>query len=168
MGQDIWMLDEIEVAVSGFFTTHHHFQTEWGGLGKCTFPAFSQHAIYRTAEGRELLMQKSHWLGSAHELVDGGSVRARADRAGLFRRDILIQFDGREYTLEPEGLFSRGWLLFDAGGTKVLEYRPRGAFKQGAYLTISGSINSDLVAFVYYLVHMRQQEDAAATTAATS
>jgi hypothetical protein len=41
-------------------------------------------------------------------------------------------------------------------------------FKQGAYLTINGSINSDLVAFVYYLVHMRQQEDAAATTAATS
>jgi hypothetical protein len=162
------MLDEIEVAVSGFFTTHHHFQTEWGGLGKCTFPAFSQHAMYRTADGRELLMQKSHWLGSAHELVDGGSVRARADRPGLFRRDILIQFDGQEYTLEPEGLFSRGWLLFDAGGTKLLELRPRGAFKQGAYLTISGSINSDLVAFVYYLVHMRQQEDAAATTAATS
>jgi hypothetical protein len=162
------MLDEIEVAVSGFFTTHHHFRTEWGGLGKCTFPAFSQHAMYRTADGRELLMQKSHWLGSAHELVDGGSVRARADRPGLFRRDILIQFDGQEYTLEPEGLFSRGWLLFDAGGTKLLELRPRGAFKQGAYLTISGSINSDLVAFVYYLVHMRQQEDAAATTAATS
>jgi hypothetical protein len=162
------MLDEIEVAVSGFFTTHHHFQTEWGGLGKCTFPAFSQHAMYRTADGRELLMQKSHWLGSAHELVDGGSVRARADRPGLFRRDILIQFDGQEYTLEPEGLFSRGWLLFDAGGTKLLELRPRGAFKQGAYLTIIGSINSDLVAFVYYLVHMRQQEDAAATTAATS
>lgn len=168
MAQDIMMLYEIEVVVSGFFTTHHHFQTEWGHLGKCTFPAFSQKAIYRTPDSRELLMQKSHWLGSAHELVDGGHVRGRADRPGLFRRDIIIQFDGQEYTLEPEGLFSQGWFLFDAGGTKLLEFRPRGALKQGAYLNITGAINSDLVAFVYYLVYMRQQEDAAATTAATS
>jgi hypothetical protein len=107
-------------------------------------------------------------LGSAHELVDGGIVRGRADRPGLFRRDIMIQFDGQEYSLEPEGSLSRGWFLFDAEGTRLLEIQPRGAFKQGAYLTITGAVDADLVAFVYYLVHMRQQEDAAASAAAAS
>ena len=168
MTNEMSTLDEIEVDVSGFFTTHHHFQTRWGHLGRCTFPAFSQHANYRASDGHELLMQKSHWLGSAHEVVDGGTVRGRADRPGLFRRDIVIEFDGQEYRLEPEGFLSQGWLLFDVEGTKLLEIRPRGVLKQGAYLTLTGAINADLVAFVYYLVHMRQQEDAAATTAATS
>jgi hypothetical protein len=166
--KEVWMLDEIEIEVSGFFTTHHHFQTRRGHLGKCTFPAFSQQAIYCAPDGRELLMQKTHWLGSAHELVDGGVVRGRADRPGLFRRDIMVQFDGKEYTLEPEGFLSQGWFLVDAGGTRLLEFQPRGAFKQGAYLTITGAIDADLVAFVYYLVHMRQQENAAATAAAAS
>lgn len=166
--KEIWRLDEIEISVSGFFTTHHFFQTERGQLGKCTFPAFSQHAIYYAPDGRELLMQKTHWLGSAHELVDGGVVRGRADRPGLFRRDIAVQFDGQEYTLEPEGFLSQGWFLVDAGGTRLLEFRPRGALRQGAFLTITGAIDSDLVAFAYYLVTMRQQEDAAATAAATS
>ncbi len=163
--RESWMLDEIEVDVSGFFTTHHQFQTRSGSLGKFTFPAFSQHGIYRTPDGRELLMQKTHWLSSAHELVEGETVRGRADRAGLFRRDIAIWFDGRKYSLEPEGILSWGWYLVDAEGRKLLEYQPRGVFKQGAYLSITGAVDADLVAFAYYLVHMRQQEEAAAAGA---
>jgi hypothetical protein len=168
MAKKMWRLEEIEIAVSGFFTTHHHFQAQSGNLGTCTFPAFSQYAIHRPFDGRELTMKKAHWLGSAHELVEGGIVRGRADRPGLFRRDIVIQFDGQGFSLEPEGFLKRGWFLFDAEGHQLLELQPRGAFKQGAWLSISGAVDADLVAFVYYLVHMRQQEDAAATVAATS
>lgn len=167
MKAESWMLDEIEVDISGFFTTHHHLQTKAGQFGEFTFPAFSQYGVYRTADGRELLMQKTHWLGTAHELVDGGIVRGRADRPGLFRRDITIQFDGKEYSLEPEGLLSWGWFLFDAEGNKLLEIEPRGVFQQSAVLTITGAINADLIAFAYYLVHMRRQEDAAAAAAAS-
>jgi hypothetical protein len=92
-------------------------------------------------------------------------VRGRGDRPGLFRRDLAIWFDGEEYALEPEGLLSRGWYLVDASGSRLLEIQPRGIFTQGAYLTITGAIDADLVAFAYYLVHMRQQEDAAAAAA---
>jgi hypothetical protein len=84
------------------------------------------------------------------------------------RRDIAIQFDGKEYSLEPEGLLSWGWFLFDAEGNRLLEIQPRGVLKQSAYLAITGAIDPDLIAFAYYLVHMRRQEDAAATAAATS
>ena len=168
MKTESWMLDEIEVEITGFFTTRHHLQTESGQFGEFTFPAFSQYGVFRTADGRELLMQKTHWLGTAHELVDGGLVRGRADRPGLFRRDIAIQFDGKEYSLEPEGLLSWGWFLFDAEGNKLLEIEPRGVFKQSAGLTITGAINADLIAFAYYLVHVRRQEDAAAAAATAS
>ncbi len=168
MKKEVWLLDEIEVQVSGFFTTHHTFQTRSGALGEMTCPAFSQQGIYHTPDGRELLMQKTHWLGSAFELVEGGIVRGHADRPGLFRRDLTVQFDGREYSLEPAGFLNQGWILFDAQGSKLLEFQPRGVFRQGAYLTITGAVDADLAAFVYYLVYMRQQEDAAVVAAAAS
>jgi hypothetical protein len=166
-GQHTWTFDQIEVEVSGFFTTHHYFETAAGTFGEFTFPAFSQQGIFQTADGRALVMQKTSWLGSAHEVLDDGVVRGTADRRGLLSRDIIVQFDGLEYTLEHEGLFSQGWFLFDAEGNKLLETQPRGIFKQGAHLIIRGVVGVDLIAFVYYLIHMRQQEDAAVAAAAS-
>lgn len=167
MKKDTWAPDEIEVDVTGFFTTHHYLETRAGSLGELTFPAFSQHGTYVTHDGRELLMQKTHWLGTAHELVEGGIVRGRADRPGLLRQDIAVQFDGRQYSLEPEGLLSWGWFLLDAEGNRLLEIQPRGVFQQGSFMTITGAIDADLVAFTYYLVYTRRQEDAAAAAAAS-
>ncbi len=167
MTKQIWTLDEIEVDVSGFFTTHHVLRTGAGILGEFTFPAFSQSATYKTSNGRKLLMQKTHWLGFAHELIEGEMVRGSGDRPSLFRRDIALHLDGQQYSLEPEGAFSQGWRLFDASGQQLLEIQPRGILRQGAYLTILGAVDADLVAFAYYLVQMRQQEDAAAVAAAS-
>ena len=108
------MYDEMEVTVSDFFTTHHRFATETGIRGEFTFPALASHAVFRTSGGRELLMQKVHWLGSAHELVDGQVVRGTADKPSLLSRDIIIDFYGRQYLLAPEGVLSQGWYLDDA------------------------------------------------------
>ena len=80
MAQDTWLLNEFEVEVTGFFTTHHYFETPQGTWGELTFPAFSSHGVFKAADGRELLMQKTHWLGTAHEFVDGKVTRGRADR----------------------------------------------------------------------------------------
>ncbi len=167
MSDEFWKVSGIEVTVSGFFTTHHHFQTEAGEWGSMTFPAFAQRATFQTTDGRELEMSKAHWLGSAHELVEGGAVRGVADRPGLLHREMVIRFDGREYELVPEGLFKQGWFLVDEEGTSLLEIQPRGVFREGAYITITGWVDADLVAFAYYLVHMRKQEDAAAAAAAS-
>jgi hypothetical protein len=167
LNKESWILDEIEIEVSGFFTTHHYMRSRSGTVGEFTFPAFSQHAMYRTCEGRELLMQKTHWLGSAHELVEGGVVCGRADRAGLLRRDIAIWFEGRQYSLEPGGFLSWDWYLLDAGGTRLLEIQPRGVLKEGAYVTITAAVDADLVAFAYYLVYTRRQEEAAVAAAAS-
>jgi hypothetical protein len=167
MNKEIWTLDEIEVEVSGLFTTHHLLRTEAGILGELTFPAFAQQATYRTISGRELLMQKTHWLGTTHELIEGKTVRGSGTRPGWLRRDIVLEVDGRQYSLQPEGVLSWGWHLFDAGGQQLLELQPRGILRQGACLTITGAVDADVVAFAYYLVYMRRQEEAAGAAAAS-
>ena len=167
MSDEFWKVSEIEVRVSGVFTTHHHFQTESGEWGEMIFPAFAQRAVFRTADGRELEMAKAGWLSSAHRLFEGESVRAVADRPGLLHREMTIECDGRAYELVPEGLLKQGWFLVDGAGMTLLEIQPRGVFRQGAYITITGWVDADLVAFAYYLVHMRKQEDAAAAAAAS-
>lgn len=168
MAQKSRTADQIEVDVTGFFTTHHRFQTEAGSLGSFTFPAFSQDGVFRTADGRELLMHKTHWLGTAHELVEGDVVHGTADRPGCFRTDLAIWFRGREYRLEPAGTFSDGWYLLDAEGNILLELWPRGILKEGAYVTLRHVVAADLIAFAYYLVHVRKQETAAAAAAAAA
>lgn len=161
------MIGTIEVDVTGFFTTHHYLQAEWGDLGELTFRAFNQGATYEAVDGRKVTMQKSHWLGTAHEMIDGGVVRGRGDRPGLLRTDIALQFDGQDYILEPEGLLKQGWFLLDAERHVLVEIQPRGVFRQGAYLKLRAPVELDLLAFAYYLVHMRNQENAA-VVAATS
>jgi hypothetical protein len=157
------MIDEIQVRVSGFFSTHHHLHTEKGSLGKFKFPAFAQSATYRTPDGREMLMQKTHWLGSGHQLVEAETVRGTADRSSLFDRGVILQLDGRQYRLEPTGLLSRDWRLVDQGGTELLEIQLQSLLSRDARLEIKDIIvEPDLIAFAYYLYYMRSQEEAAA------
>lgn len=168
MDKKTGMIGTIEVTVKGAFTTHHYLQAEWGDLGELTFPAFSRGATYEALDGRKVAMQKRGWLGSAHEMVDGGVVRGAANQPKLLHRDIAIQFDGQDYSLEPEGILKQGWLLLDAGRNTIMEIQPRGVFKQGAYLILHSAIEVDLAAFAYYLVHMRKQEESAAVAATSA
>ncbi len=162
------LFDEIEVTVSGFFTTRHRFATDARLLGEFTFPAFASYASFQTAEGRELLMRKVHWLGAAHELVEGESVLGTADRQSLFGREIAISYGAREYRLAPEGFLSQGWCLTDDEGKLLIELQPRGILSQGFLLMTGGLVDIELLAFAYYLVQVRRQEDSAAVAASAS
>lgn len=168
MTRDTWYFEQIEIDVTGFFTTHHRFETDSGVCASLTFPAFSDHSACRMADGRELVMRKVRWLGSAHELIDGEVTRGTADRSGLFRSEIAIRFDGQKYVLEPEGCLRQGWYLVDQAGNMLLEIQPRGILRQGAFLTVMAPVDAALVAFAYYLVYTRQQEDAAAVAATSA
>ena len=101
-------------------------------------------------------------------MVEGEVVRGQADRRGMLSSDIVVEFDGREYTLEPEGVLKDGWFLVDEAGNRLLEIRPRGVFREGANLTTVGPVGMDLIAFAYYLVHRRKQDDAAAVAASSA
>lgn len=168
MSEEAMDLEKIMVDVTGFFTTHHYFQTETETVGELTFPAFSQQGTFRTADGRNLLMQKTSWLGSTHQVIEGEQVRGTAGRSGILSRDIVLQFDGQDYTLQPEGFLKRGWFLVDAAGDTLVEIQPRGILRQGADLILLEAVDADLVAFAYYLYYIRTQEDAAAVAATSS
>jgi hypothetical protein len=165
MTHNTFMIDQIEVHSTGLFTTHHSFEAGEEKLGELVCPAFGQQATFQASDGRTLSIRKTSWLGSSHELVQSSSVRGTAHPRKAFSRDLLVQYEGTEYLLRPEGILSRGWFLLDAGGTTLLEIQPRGVLRQGAFLYPRLVMDFDLVVFVYYLVFTRQQEEAAAAAA---
>jgi hypothetical protein len=156
--QGVWETDKIEVVVSGISTTHHRLQTAAGALGEFTFPALRTSGIFRAADGRELAVRRTNWWRGRHELREGEIVLGTARLRSAFRREIVIRFGGWEYALKPSGLQTRHWHLTDETGATLLEIRPRGVFRRGAYLTIQHSMDADLLIFAYYLVHRGQEE----------
>jgi hypothetical protein len=159
------MFGEIEVEQSSFFTTHHTFRTPSGTVGELTLPAFSDYGTYRTPDGNEVRLAKTHWLSGTYELVEGERVRGRAERQGFLSRDLDVWFDGQALTLERRGWFDQGWYLVDAGGQILLEISPRGFFRQGATISLACPVEATLMIFVYYLAYVRHQEEAAAAAA---
>jgi hypothetical protein len=165
MAQAEWLANEIEVAVSGFFTTHHRLETAAGSLGEFTFSAFRMHAVFCAADGREMVARQVAWWRSQHELLEGDAVLATARPPSFWSRALSVGFGGQEYALKSD-FWGRRWRLTDEAGTALLEIRPRGVFRRGAYLTVQDAVDADLLAFTYYLVHVRWEERHTAGAAA--
>jgi hypothetical protein len=168
VAREIWPTDEIEVSVSGAFTTHHRVHMATGALGEFTFPTFRTSGVFRATDGRELTVRRTSLWRGQRELREGDAVLCRAWPRGFFGREIVVQFKGQEYALRPAGFWTRSWRLTDGVYRALLEIRPRGVFRRGAYLTVMVLVDADLLVFAYYLVHMRWQEEAAAASAAAA
>lgn len=166
MAREEWPASLIEVTVSGLFTSHHVLQTEEGVVCKLTTP-FSGPAVFRMADGRELTVRRANLWRGVYELQSGGVVLATTSTPrGLFRRDVAIRFNDVPTTLRPISFWSRAWQLDDEMGTPLLKVEPRGFFQRGAFITILNPVDADLLAFAYYLVNERWQQEAAAAAAA--
>jgi hypothetical protein len=164
----MWAMDQAEVIVSGVFTTHHFVQTVTEILGELTLSAFRMGGVFHAADGRELVVQRTSWWRGWHEMREGGIVLGTARLQGFWRRTMGIGFRGAMYELRPADFWSRGWRLFDDTGGIVVEVRPRGIFRRGAYLTVMKPVNVDLLTFVYYLVNVRWQEQSGAAGVAAA
>lgn len=163
-----WIADEIEVEVSGFFTTCHRLQTAVGVMGELTLSALRSNGVFRFVDGRELTMKRTSWWRAWHELSEDGVVSGSTRPRGFFRREIVVQFGDREFALKPGGFWTRSWHLIDDAGTALLEIRPQGIFRRGALLTILDAVDVALLVFSYYLVYVRWREERAAAAAASS
>ncbi|OQY37371.1 MAG: hypothetical protein B6243_00730 [Anaerolineaceae bacterium 4572_5.2] len=157
--------DEIEVLVSGFFTTRHQLRANTEVIGELTLRGMKMLADFRSPDGRELEIEKTNWWKSIYEMREGGAVKGIAYPRGLFNREFLLDMGERIYVLTPIGFGGRVWRLLDNVGTLLLEVRHRGAFRRGANLTIRGEIDFPLMLFAYYLVNARWQEQHAAAAA---
>jgi hypothetical protein len=159
-------MERAEVIVSGVFTTHHAVRTATEMLGELILSAFSMGGVFHGADGRELVVRRTNWWRGWHEMREGSIVLGSAHRQGFWRRTMGIGFRGATYELRPADFWSRGWHLCDEMGTTVVEIRPRGIFRRGAYLTVMQPVHVDLLIFVYYLVNVRWQEQSGAAGAA--
>ena len=168
MARQVWPTDEVEVVVSGAFTTDHHLRTETRTLGELTLPAFRTGGVFRAGDGRELTVHRTSWWRGWHELREGETVLGTARPHGFWRRQMAVQFEGRGYVLRPAGFWTRSYHLVDAVERTLLEIRPRGGFRRGAYLAATVPVDVGLLVFAYYLVHTRWQEAAAAAGAAAA
>jgi hypothetical protein len=168
MEQGMWVNGEIEVSVSGFFTTHHRLQAVMGSLGDLTLSAFGMGGVFHAADGRELVVERTSWWRGWHELQENGIVLGTARSGNFWRQSMDVGFRGARYELVPVGCLSRGWLLVDEAGSTLVAVEPRGAFRRGAYMRISERVPADLVVFIYYLVNVRWQEQSAAAAAVST
>ena len=166
MSPEEWLADQIEVVVSGFFTTHHQLQMAAEVLAELTLSA-RREAYLRTADGRALTIRRRSWWKEEYELRDGPDLLASARPRGAFRREIVVQFGDQQLALRPAGFWNRGWFLVDASESVLLEVKSRGFFQRGALLGIREAMDIALVAFTYFLVHQRWQAEAAAAAGAS-
>jgi hypothetical protein len=161
-------VDEIEVTVRGFFTTHYSFHTATGEWGELTLNGFRRCGRFVYPDGRTLELCLADAWRQRYELREAGWVRGEARPKSAWRRELTVRFDERDYLLSPRGAFSRDWFLTAADGTPLLAVRPRGFFKRGAFLDILGALDGDLLVFAYYLAEKRWEAEGAAAAAAAS
>ena len=168
MNQETWTADQIEVSVDGVFTTHHYMQSASGSLGELTMKTGGATGTFVSTDGRELEIKRTSFWRGWFEMRDSGVVIGTASSQGFFRRTTTIDYRGVEHLLEPANAWARKWRLVDPMGSVLVEIEPRGAFKRGAFIRVLGEIELDLLAFCYYMVSMRWQEQAGAASAAAS
>ncbi len=166
MAEKTLTTDQVQVTVSGFFTTHHFLETVMEELGELTLPASGKRGVFRSDDGSEFTVERTSWWRGWHELRENEIVLGTARPQSFWRRTLDVGYRGATYELISAGFWSRGWLLVDKVGTVLLDIQPRGVFRRGAYITILEPVNVDLLVFAYYLVNARWQEHAAATGAA--
>ncbi len=166
MKRETWLADAVEVTVSGLFTTHHQLRTATGILGELTLPAFKRKGSFQAADGRALTMERTNWWRGTYNLREGRVVLGTALTQGFLQRTISVGYGGVTHALEPLGLGSHGWHLIDEAGTALLEIRRRGIFRRGATLRVLQPVDVELLAFSYYLVNARWNEQTAAAGAA--
>jgi len=162
--EEAWSANEIEVTVSGFFTTHHRLEAPTGTMGEITMSGSGRKASFLGADGRELALRQPKWWRNVYEVWEGDAELGAAWPQGFFSRQIVVEYGGRRYTLKPAGFWSRGWHLVDEVGNGLFEIKTRG-LRRGARLGILAEIDIALLVFAYYLVHMRWQSEAAAAAA---
>ena len=81
---------------------------------------------------------------------------------------MSVGFRGLMYEFVPAGFWSDGWDLLDEAGTMLVEVRRWGFFRRKVGLTVRGPVHPDLLVFVYYLAHIRWQEQTAAVAASSA
>jgi len=147
------VVDRLTVETDGFFTRRHRLLAAGVSVGEIAL-GFGSSASYTDAEGGQARMGRPSIWRAEYEMWKEGRVRGAA-RKPLFRRHIAVQFEGRSFLLRPTDLTLCAWELVGPTDEPVLTVRRRGW--RGAEIVIHRPVDSDLLAFAYYLAVVRRR-----------
>ena len=99
-------------------------------------------------------------MSGAFVLERAGSVLARAEKPSVFRREFVIRHADREYTLRPESLFRRAFVLLD-GSRQIGSIAPESAFTRKAAASLPHDLPLPVRMFIVWLtmISWRRQQN---------
>jgi hypothetical protein len=92
-------------------------------------------------------------------LQHAGSVIARATKPSAFRREFIIRYQEKPYTLRAKAAFSRTFLVFD-GSTEVGSIVPENYVRRRATVTLPDDWPLHLKSFAMWLTIVHWKRDA--------
>jgi hypothetical protein len=103
-----------------------------------------------TIDGTTYRLYREALLSGAFVLEHAGSVLARAEKPSFFSREFVVYHDGREYTLRPESLFRRAFILM-YGQQQIGSIAPKGTFTREAAADLPHNLPLPLRMFIVWL-----------------
>jgi hypothetical protein len=103
-----------------------------------------------TIDGVTYRMSREAPMFGAFVLEHAGNVLAQAEKPSVFFREFVIRHAGREYTLRPESMFRRAFVLLD-GSRQVGSIAPKGAFTRKAAADLPHDLPLPVRMFIVWL-----------------
>jgi hypothetical protein len=91
-------------------------------------------------------------------LEGAGGVLARAEKPSVFRREFVLRYAGREYTLRPRSIFRRAFVLLD-GAREIGSLAPKIAFTRDAAVDLPPTLPVPLHMFIVWLTVISWRRD---------
>ena len=100
-------------------------------------------------------------MSGAFVLEREGTVLAQAEKPSLFRREFVIRHRDREYTLRPESLFRRAFVLLDGSQQQIGSVAPESAFTRKAAASLPHDLPLPVRMFIVWLtmISWRRQQN---------
>jgi hypothetical protein len=111
-----------------------------------------------SVEGTTYRVYRESLLGD-FVLEKSGEVVARATKMSVFRREFVVTYRGREYTLRAHAPFRRAFLLL-AGDERLGAITPDGMFSRNSEVDFPPDLPLELKAFLVWLTVLLWKRDA--------
>ena len=118
-----------------------------------------------TIQGVTYKVYRQRAMSGAFVLESADGVLARAEKPSVFRRSLVVEHSGRQYTLRATSAFRREFLLLD-GSKRIGSISPEGIFTRRAAVDLPPTWPLHVRVFIVWLTVMLWKQDEAASAAA--
>ena len=120
-----------------------------------------------TIQGITYTARRERPMSGAFLLESAAGVVARATKPSAFRRSLIVEHAGRQYTLRATSAFRRTFVLLD-GSTRIGSLSPEGLFTRRAAVDLPPTFPLDVRVFIIWLTAMLWKHEEAAGGAAAA